>query len=360
MRTPVNRLTAGVLLAAAFSVACGGGEKERTADAGKGPQTIPVEVVLARTDTVIDAIEATGEIEALQSIELRPDVDGRIAEIYAREGSMVAKGAALFRIDDAERRVEVARATADRDLARQALERTRELLTQKASSQADLERAEATSRSTDAQLELLTIRLERSIVRAPFSGVVGQRFVSIGDFVTSASRLAALQTIAPQRAALQVPERFYQTLKLGQKVAFRVAALPGEEFIGTVEFIDPSVRLPARTATVKALVPNPKNQLHPGMFVEAKLATAVRTAAIIIPEDAVLPVQGKNFTFVVRDGKAERREVELGVRTPGYVEVRSGLIAGDAVAVSGLERLTDGALVKAQTVERTPVRPEGA
>lgn len=354
------RPIAVLLLAAATTIACGKDDSATKTAAAKAPPAIPVEVVAARTDTVTDAIEATGEIEAMQSIELRPDVDGRIAEILVREGAMVAKGAPLFRIDAAERRAEVARATADRDLARQALERTRDLLTQKASSQADLERAEAMARSTDAQLELLTIRLDRSVVRAPFAGVVGQRFVSIGDFVTSASRLAALQTIAPQRAAVQVPERFYQTLKLGQQIKFRVAALQGEEFTGTVEFIDPSVRLPARTVTVKALVPNPRNVLHPGMFVEAKLATAVRTSAIVIPEDAVLPVQGKTFAYVVRDGKAERREIELGVRTPGFVEVRRGLIAGDEVAVSGLERLTDGAAVKAQAVERALIRPEGA
>lgn len=352
--------TVGLLAAAAVLVtACGGEAPDAKATAPKGPTAVPVEVVAARTDTVVDAIEATGEIEAVQSIELRPDVDGRISEILVREGAVVAKGTPLFRIDDAERRAEVDRATADRDLAKQALERTRDLLAQDAASRSDLERAEATARSTQAQLDLLAVRLNRSVVRAPFGGVVGQRFVSIGDVVTSSTRLAALQTVSPQRAALQVPERFYGTLKVGQLVAFRVAALPGKEFTGRVEFVDPSVRLPARTVIVKAEVPNPANELHPGMFIEAKLATATRTAAIVIPEDAVLPVQGKSYAYVVKDGKAERREVELGVRTPGYVEVRKGLIDGEQVAVSGLERLTDGAPVKATLVERTPVRPEG-
>jgi membrane fusion protein (multidrug efflux system) len=350
------------LLAVAAALAACGPEASSVAAKGAGgpPPAVPIEVAEARRDTVIDAIEATGGIEAVQSIELRPDVDGRIAEILVREGTLVAKGAALFRIDDAERRAEVERARAERDLARQALERTRELIALKASSQADLERAEATARSTQASLDLLTIRLDRSVVRAPFAGVVGQRFVSIGDFVTSATRLAALQTVSPQRAVLQVPERFYRDLKLGQKVAFRVAALPGKDFIGTVEFVDPSVQLPARTVTVKALVPNPRNELHPGMFIEAKLATAVRTAATVIPEDAVLPSAGKMYAFVVKDGKAERREIVLGVRTPGYVEVTSGILAGEQVAVSGLERLTDGAAVKAQAVDRTPAAREAA
>ncbi len=195
------------LAALAVLAACGGKDEPAAAAAqgAKAPSAVPVEVVAARRDTVVDAIEATGEIEAVQSIELRPDVDGRISEILVREGATVGKGTPLFRIDDAERRAEVERARADRDLAKQALDRTRELLAQKASSQSDLERAEATARSTQAQLDLLQIRLDRSVVRAPFSGVVGQRFVSIGDYVTSSTRLASLQTVSPQRATLQVP-----------------------------------------------------------------------------------------------------------------------------------------------------------
>jgi membrane fusion protein (multidrug efflux system) len=318
-----------------------------------------VEVVAARRDTVTDVIGATGQIEAMQSIELRPDVDGRISEILVREGTTVTAGTPLFRIDAAERRADVARATADRDLARQALERTRDLLSQQASSQADLERAEATARSTQAQLDLLTVRLDRSLVRAPFSGVTGQRFVSLGDYVTSASRLIALQTVSPQRAVLQVPERYYQQMQLGQEVDFKVAAIPGRAFTGKVEFIDPAVRLPARTVTVKAVVPNPKNELHAGMFIEAKLATATRPDATVVPEDAVVPLGGKNFLWLAAKGKASRREIVLGVRTSGFVEVQDGVVPGDLVVVGGLDRMSEGADVEARTVERLPTKAAG-
>ena len=228
---------------------------------------MPVEAAVARTDTVVDAILATGQIEALQSIELRPDIEGRIAEILIREGSPVQKGAALFKVDDAELTAQVARAEADRDLARQSLARTRDLLGQKASSQAELERAEATARSNDAQLALLKVRLDRTTVRAPFAGVAGQRFVSLGDYVTTDTRLLALQTVSPQRASFQVPERYADQLKPGQVVTFRVAALPGKEFTGRVDFVDPVVQLPGRTILVKAVVPNPRRELQAGMFV---------------------------------------------------------------------------------------------
>jgi membrane fusion protein, multidrug efflux system len=322
---------------------------------GGGPPAMPVEAATARADTVVDAILATGQIEAMQSIELRPDVEGRLIQILVREGSPVAQGTALFKIDDAELKAQVAQIEAERDLARQSLTRTRDLLQQKASSQAELERAEATMRSNEAQLDRLKTRLNRTLVRAPFAGVMGQRFVSLGDYVTSDTRLAALQTVSPQRASFQVPERYADQLEPGQSVTFRVAALPGREFTGKVDFVDPIVQLPGRTIMVKARVPNPKRELQAGMFIEARLATAVRPNAVVIPEDAVLPLQGSNFVWVITDGKAARRQVELGVRTPGFVEVKSGVERAEQVVVGGQERLAEGAPVQATMVQRRPL-----
>jgi len=324
----------------------------------EGPPPLPVEVAVARTDTVVDAILATGQIEAMQSIELRPEVEGRIAEILVREGSYVGQGTPLFKVDDAELRAQVARAEADRDLAQQSLARTKELLDQKASSQSELERADATARSNAAQLALLKVRLDRTTVRAPFAGVVGQRFVSLGDYVTTDTRLASLQTVSPQRAAFQVPERYADQLKLGQQVTFRVAALPGQEYTGRVDFVDPVVQLPGRTITVKAVTSNPRRTLQSGMFIEARLATAVRPNAVVIPEDAIVALQGSSFVWVVIQGKATRRQVDLGVRTPGFVEARSGVEAAEQVVVGGQERLAEGAPVAPKVVNRAPVRSQ--
>jgi len=321
---------------------------------GGGPPAMPVEVVNAAADTVVDAILATGQIEAIYSVELRPAIEGRIAAILVREGSTVSKGQALFQVDDAELKAEVARAEAELDLARQSLARTRELLSQKASSQSELERAEATARSTEAEYQLLKVRLDRTTVRAPFSGVAGRRLVSLGDYVTTSTGLIALQTVSPQRAVFQVPERYADELKVGQQVTFRVAALPGRAFSGRVDFVDPVVQLPGRTITVKAQVPNPRRELQSGMFIEARLATDVRPSAVVIAEDAVLPIQGTNYVWVVVDGKATRRQVELGVRTPGFVEARTGVEAGEQVVVGGQERLAEGAPVAVTLVDRTP------
>jgi membrane fusion protein (multidrug efflux system) len=329
--------------------ACGGEETQGDSPGGRPPTL--VEVTIARTDTVVDALLATGTIEAVQSIELRPEVQGRLTEIPAREGTEVATGTPLFKVDDAELRALVAQLTAERDRALQALERTKELISENAASEADLEEAQANARSREAQLELQQVRLERTVVRAPFGGVVGERLVSVGDYVTSTTRLTTLQTVDPQRAAFQVPERYAERLALGQQVTFVVAAVD-REFTGVVDFVDPVVQVPARTILVKARVRNRERLLKPGMFLEARLATETRTDAVVIPEDAILPLEGVDFVWVVSDSTVTRRQVTLGLRTPGFVEIRDGLSSGAQVVVGGLQRLFEGAPVTTVPIER--------
>lgn len=364
-------LSAGLTLLALAAVVTACGEAgAKTTDATKadsvaaaapapaGPPAVGVEVAVARLEAVANEVAATGRIEALQAIDVRPEVDGRIVQVLVREGLPVAAGAPLFRIDDAELRAQVAKATADRDLARQTLERTRLLMGENASAPADLERAEATARSAQAQLDLLSLRLARTVVRAPFAGVAGQRFVSIGDFVSPASRLVSLQTSNPQRVALSLPERHAGELRPGQVVHFTVAAFPQERFKATVEFVDPVVTLPARTITVKAIANNAAVHLQPGMFVEARVTTSNRSAAVVIPEEALMPSPGgSNAVWVVVDGKAVRRQVALGVRRAGVVEAASGVSAGEQVVVGGGMMLAEGAPVTATVVSRsTPPR----
>lgn len=314
-------------------------------DAAGGPPAMPpmpVDVDSARRQSVVDAVRATGRIEALQAIELRPDEQGRVTQILFREGQSVAAGTPLVKVDDAMLKAQAERAKADRDLSTQQLERVRRLRAQNAASAADLERAEANARSTEAGLALLELQIERTTVRAPFAGAIGQRFVSVGDYVTTATRLLTLQTVSPQRVVIEVPERYAVQLRPGQTVEFSVAAQAGRTYRARVDFIDPVVQNENRTIVVKASAPNPGGQLKPGMFVEARLATTTRANAIVLPEDAVQPMRSANVVWAVVDGKASRRVVQLGVRSAGLVEVLSGVQAGETVVVGGLERMGEG------------------
>lgn len=337
--------------------ACGGKPGNQAPGGGRGGPAAPataVEVSAAFSDTVVDAIVATGQIEAIQQIQLRPDIEGRIVDLLVQEGAIVAKGAPLVKIDDAELKAQVERARADHDLARQSLDRSRQLLAQKAAAPADLERAEAAARSAKASLDLLELRLTRTVVLAPFAGVVGQRRVSLGDYVTSSTQLLTLQTIAPARATFSVPERYAAALRQGAKVEFQVAALPGKRFDATVDFVDPVVTLPGRTIMVKAVTANTARNLQPGMFIEARLTIGLRPRATVIPEEAIAPSAAASWVWLVVDGKATRREVELGVRMPGFVEVLKGVDAGDRVVIGGQDRLVEGAAVKPTDVDRRP------
>ncbi|HKC39385.1 MAG TPA: efflux RND transporter periplasmic adaptor subunit [Gemmatimonadales bacterium] len=336
----------------ANSAAGGGG-------GGPGGFAMPVEVAAALRDTVVDAIAATGQIEAIQSIELRPEVSGRITDILVREGQEVADGTALFKVDDAELKAQVAQADAERQLARQALERTKQLIAQNASSTSDLEQAEAKSRGADANYDLLKTRLDRTVVRAPFAGVIGRRLVSIGTYVSPQTSLITLQSVNPQHASFDVPERYADRLRRGQLVSFQVAALPGKNFSGEVVFVDPVVSLPGRTILIKARVPNNEHQLQAGMFIEARLATNIRPNAVVVPEDALLPMEGATFIWVIKQGKADRRQVSVGVRTAGWAEIQTGVEAGDSVVVGGGERLFPTAPVMARLVERRRGVPTG-
>ena len=339
-------IIAGALVAIFAWSRFGGAAGAEGAQAAGGPPggmpPMPVDVDTARRDVVIDAVRATGRIEAMQAVDLRPDEQGRITALLFEEGQTVAEGAPLIKIDDAMLRAQLERLKADRDLARQQLDRVKRLRAENASTPADLERVEAGNRSAEAQLGLLELQISRTTVRAPFAGVVGQRFVSAGDYVTSATKLLTLQTVDPQRAVIEVPERHATALKLGQTVQFNVAAEPGRAFVAKVDFIDPVVQDANRTILVKGLAPNPGRVLKPGMFIEARLGTATRANAVVVAEDAVQPLRTANIVWVVDKGKASRRVVQLGARSAGFVEVLTGVKPGELVVVGGLERMGEG------------------
>lgn len=365
---PIGVLLLGILLVAVLmrsrsegadnAQGPGGGGAAAGAGAASTPP-MPVDVDTARLSSVTDAVRATGRIEAQQSVELRPDESGRVVRLLFREGQSVGAGAPLVKIDDAMLRAQRERALADRDLARQQLDRVRRLREENAATPADLERAEATARSAAAALNLIELQLQRTTVRAPFAGVIGQRFVSIGDYVTSASRLLSLQTVDPQRAVLEIPERHAGLLRPGQSVEFGVAAYPGQTFTAQVEFVDPVVQPSTRTILVKARAPNPNRRLSAGMFIEARLATSTRASAVVIPEDAVQPLRTANVVWAVVNGQASRRVVELGARAQGTVEVISGVNAGELVVVGGLERMGEGMPVAPRPRSVAGVAPSG-
>ena len=251
---------------------------------------MPVEVAVARTDTVVDAILATGQIEAVQSIELRPDIEGRIAQILVREGASWPRARRSSRWTTRSSRPQVARAEAERDLARQSLTRTRDLLAQKASSPVRAGARRGHRRGAPRRSSTCSRSgCDRTTVRAPFAGVAGQRLVSLGDYVTTDTTAAvAADRVAPAGRRSRCPSATPTSSRPGSRSPSgsrrcRAGSSPGG-WTSSIRWCS----FPGGPSWSRRMVPNPKRELQSGMFIEARLATAVRPNAVVIAEDAVL------------------------------------------------------------------------
>ena len=185
-----------------------------------------------------------------------------------------------------------------------------------------------------------------TVVRAPFSGVVVERLVSTGDYVTRGMKVAQVVRVMPLRIELTVPEQFVADVTVGQPVTFTVDAFIGRTFEGKVRYVSPSLRADQRALTVEAVVPNSNGELKPGMFATALIQQPKKVDAILVPSSAVRVVSGTSRVFVVAGDHAEERLVTTGQVVDQLVEVTSGLTRGDRVATANVPQLVDGVKVK--------------
>lgn len=347
-----------LLLLLPLAAGCGGG------DATGPPEPPPatrVDVAEARRESVSVRAASVGTLEAEQRAELRAEVEGVVAAIPVAEGAAVSRGELLVRLDArelaaqasaAEAAVERSRTEAENFRAR--LERNRGLLEAGAiSPQAldDLESgyraAQARTAEAEANLRLARRGLEKAVVRAPFAGRIGARSFYVGDYVREGDVLMELIDDDLLRVAFDLPEEYLGRVEMGSAVAVSARSLPGREITGRVAFVSPRVEPATRTLAIEAEIPNAERLLRPGQFVDVEIELEVRPEAVVVPEEAVVPRGGENFVFVVADGTAELREVALGERAPGRVEVVSGLAAGERVVVAGQQKIQDGSPVEA-------------
>jgi membrane fusion protein (multidrug efflux system) len=289
----------------------------------------------------VDRFTALGTATATDSIDVTSRVSSVVTRINFRESQEVTAGELLVELDSREIRADLALAEASLQQARSQFERGRSLAASRIISQAQMEELEAKMKIADAQVRAARTRLDHASIRAPFAGTVGLRRVSVGDLVGPDTVITTLDDTRSIRLEFSVPETFLSALSIGMKINATSAVYPGQRFAGTVASIDSRVDPVTRAIKVIATIPNADRRLKPGMFLTASLERA-RHDVLLVPEEALTPRQGRQFVFVVRDGRAVEREVEIGSRTPGLAEVRSGLGAGDVVVTEGTQRLRDG------------------
>jgi len=319
-----------------------------------GPPFIPVNMMQVSETPFSNTVTAVGALIAEDSVVLRPEIDGRIEKIQFAEGQPVKKGAVVVTMDAAEQRARVAAAAADLKLAESRFRRSEELVAQNFISRQALDEARANLDIVRARLTQEKVALDKTVIRAPFAGVIGLRQVSPGAYIKKGDDIVRLDALSRLKLEVPVPETFITRVRIGLPVKVTVDALPGQTFNGTVHAIDPVVDSASRNMRVRARLANPRNVLKPGMFARVSADLGGKTSAIWVPEQVIVPRGDGNFVFAVVDGKADLRPVKLGRREPGRVEVVEGLKAGETIVLDGQIKLRPG--VPVVTLEQAAQR----
>ncbi|HML90788.1 efflux RND transporter periplasmic adaptor subunit [Methyloceanibacter sp.] len=305
-------------------------------------QAVRVEAAKVVAAPLSEQVTAVGSLLSDESVTVSSEIPGRLKEIHFTEGEPVQKGAALFTLDESVYRAQLADAEAKRKLAEQTYQRTSQLFSNKYATAQSADEAASNLSVSKAAVELARVQLEKTRIAAPFSGIVGLRRVSVGEYITAGQALVNLEAVDPVKAEFRVPERFLPAIKVGQSIRIRVDAFPGETFNGQIYAIDPRLDVAGRSLLVRAKVPNEDERLRPGLFARVTVLLQLKEDALTIPEQAIVPQGDSQYVFKIDGGKVTLTEVTVGMRRSGHVEILEGLSAGDEVVTAGQLKLRDG------------------
>lgn len=311
---------------------------------GGGPESVVVVTAAVQEKPIAVQVEALGTARANEAVEVTAKVANRILAVRFDEGQWVRRGQVLVEMDGAQDRADLAAAEAALAESRSAYVRSRDLYAQQALSQSQLEQIEATLKGNEARVLSAEARVADTVIRAPFDGRVGLRRVSQGALVNPGTVITTLDDTRTMKLDFDVPETFLAILKPGLAVAAKSAAYPGQAFEGRVESVDSRVDPVTRSIRVRARLPNPDGLLRPGMFLTV-VVSREPSPGLVVPEQALVPERGRVFVFVVEDGRVSRRDVTIGRRSPGEVEITGGVRAGERVVIEGTQKIRDGSAV---------------
>jgi len=306
-----------------------------------GRSLLQVDVVEMQYETIEDRIFSSGTIEANEVVELSTEASGIITDIYFEEGREVEKGKLLVKINDSELQAQKQRAEFRLSLAEQREERQRRLLERGGISQDDYDATLNEVNVLRAEARLIDAQIDRTEIRAPFSGIVGLKYVSVGSYLTPATRIASLQEVDPIKIDFSIPERYLARVSVGDRILFSVQGIDST-FTGEVYAIEPRIDTQTRTLQIRALSTNPENLLFPGAFATITLIMDEINNALMVPAIAVIPELNAQKLFVLREGKVEELRVQTGIRTSEKVQIVSGLESGDLVLTTGLLQVRPG------------------
>ena len=312
-----------------------------------------VEVAKVQTQLLVDETQAVGSLRSRQGVMLRPEVAGRVKQIFFNDGQRVRKGQVLVQFEDQLQQAQVSQARAELSIAEANHKRNQELVGQNFISKRSLDESGAALEVARAKLSLADATLQRLKVLAPFDGIAGLKQINVGDYLKDGADMVNIEDLDAVLLDFRLPERFQAKIRAGQTAQLTVDALPGRPFTAIVQAVDPLIEANGRSVGVRGCIDNRQQALRPGMFARVNAVFGSRENALVIPEEAVIPQGGRSFVVKVVAGEkpdtliSERVAVKLGLRLPGKVEVLEGLAEGDTVVTAGHQRLQkDGTAVR--------------
>lgn len=320
---------------------------EKTAAGGKpggdnkGGGKTSVDVLVVNMQSLDEKILTTGTIIPNEEVEIRSEISGRVTGIFFKEGQYVRKDAVLLRINDADLQAQLQKLLSNKQLAETNESRQKRLLEKEAISRQEYDIAQTNLNGILADIENLKVQISKTVIRAPFDGTLGLRYISNGSYISPSSRIATLTNTSPAKLDFSVPAKYAQLVRQGSKIQFTVEGSP-RQYGGSVYAVETKVDPETRSLLLRAVSPNNDRTLVPGSFARINVVLNTHGNAIVVPTEAIIPEQAGQKVFVVRNRKAESVPVEIGLRNDRTVEIRSGLHVGDSLITAGTQLVKPG------------------
>lgn len=323
--------------------------------AGSGQQSnrvLQVEAVELEYETIEDRIYSSGTIQANELVELSSEASGLVTRVLFEEGREVNRGDLLVKINDSELQAQKQRAIYRLNLADQREERQRRLLERGGISQDDYDATLNELNVLRAEVQLIDAQIDRTEVRAPFSGVIGLKYISTGSYITPTTRIASLQEVNPVKVDFSIPERFISRVDIGDEINFSVQGIDST-FVGEVYAIEPRIDPQTRTLQIRAISENRDQILYPGAFANIVLILDEIDNALMVPTIAIIPELNAQKVYIVRDGTVEEARIRTGIRTSEKVQIIDGAERGDIILTTGLLQVRPGMDVEITDLKKT-------
>lgn len=302
---------------------------------GGPPKEMAVSAYVVEPQQLSNNIVASGTLLAFEEVDLHPEVSGKIISLNLNEGARVVKGDLLVKLFDADLQAQLRKLESQKETAERTEQRLKQLLSINGIGQQEYDNALTQLKGIIADMDYTKAQISKTEIRAPFNGVVGLRNVSNGAFVSPTTSIAILQQIDPLKIDFTIPEKYQSSIKRDDQLRFSVDGFSAT-FQGKVYAIEPRVDEATRTIKIRALVQNPNARLFPGAFAKVDVGLKTIDNALMVPTQCIIPEARNKKLIVVKNGKAEFRKVETGIRNESFIQITSGVEAGDTVVATAI------------------------